>query len=49
MRLNEHIVEQGFAKPEALALYTVVGDVEDVIPALRGAPEPAVPDDVKRL
>jgi len=49
VRLNEHIVEQGFARPEALALYTVVGDVEQVIPLLRGAPEPAVPDDIKRL
>lgn len=49
VRLNEHIVAQGFAKPEALTLYTVVGDVEAVIPALRGAPEPAVPDDLKRL
>lgn len=49
VRLNEHIVEQGFAKPAALALYKVVGDVEAVLPALRGAPEPAVPDDLKRL
>ena len=49
VRLNEHIVEQGFARPEALALYAVVGDVEEVIPTLRGAPEPTVPDDVKRL
>lgn len=49
VRLNEHIVEQGFAKPAALALYTVVGDVEAILPALRGAPEPAVPDNLKRL
>jgi uncharacterized protein (TIGR00730 family) len=49
IRLNQHIVEQGFARPEALALYTVIGDVEAVIPNLRRAPAPAVPDDVKRL
>jgi len=49
VRLNEHIVEQGFARPAALALYTVVSDVEAILPALRGAPEPAVPDDLKRL
>ena len=49
VRLSEHIVQQGFAKPEALALYTVIDDVEAVIPTLRRAPAPAVPDDVKRL
>lgn len=49
VRLNEHIVQQGFAKPAALSLYTVIDDVEAVIPALRRAPAPAVPDDVKRL
>jgi len=49
LRLNRHIVDEGFAKPATLALYTVVSDVEAVIPALRRAPEPAVADDLKRL
>ncbi|HEY7689186.1 MAG TPA: TIGR00730 family Rossman fold protein [Dongiaceae bacterium] len=49
VRLNEHIVKEGFAKPEALRLYTVVPDVDAVIPALRRAPAPAVPDDLQRI
>ena len=49
VRLAEHIVQQGFARPEALALYKVIDDVEAVIPSLRRAPAPTVPDDVKRL
>jgi hypothetical protein len=49
VRLNEHIVKEGFARPEALRLYTVVPDVDAVIPALRRAPAPAVPDDLQRI
>jgi uncharacterized protein (TIGR00730 family) len=49
LRMAEHIVREGFAKPEALALYAVVADVAAVLPALRGAPAPAVPDDLDRL
>ena len=49
LRLVDHVIAQGFARPEYRALFTVVPDVEDVIAAIRKEPEPSVPDLPERL
>ena len=37
LALIDHVIAAGFARPDARALYRVVGQVEDVIPACFGA------------
>jgi uncharacterized protein (TIGR00730 family) len=45
----DHIIAQGFAKPGIRKLFEVVEQVEDVLPALRAAPAPRVPEHVERF
>ncbi len=42
LRLIEHIGEEGFVGPECWRLFGVVETVEDVLPAIRRLPAPAV-------
>jgi uncharacterized protein (TIGR00730 family) len=48
LKLIERVIEQGFAAEQLPALYTVVGGVEDVLPALSAEPPPAFPAQPKR-
>lgn len=47
--LLNHIIGQNFAKPETAALWQVITRLDDVLPALRAAPPPAVPVETKWL
>jgi len=38
--LIQHIIDHGFARKSAADLFTVVGGIDDVIPAIEAAPEP---------
>ncbi len=49
LRLVDHVIGRGFARPEYRGLFTVVDDVNDVIAAIRKEPEPSVPDRPSRL
>ena len=49
LRLVDHVVAEGFARPESRRLFTVVERVEDVIAVLRRAPEPVTRDAPERL
>jgi uncharacterized protein (TIGR00730 family) len=49
LALVDHIVGQGFASPADRQLYTVVSDVETLIPALAAAPRPKVGSQPERL
>ncbi len=41
VELINHTIECGFSKPRAARLYTVVSDVDEVLPALKSATAPA--------
>jgi len=47
--LAEQAIGQGFARPECRQLFTVVSDVDEVIPALRREHAPSVPDLTERM
>ena len=47
--LIESMIETDYARPSFRDFYTVVGRVEDVIPALRAATEPRVAAQTARL
>ncbi|HUN52729.1 MAG TPA: TIGR00730 family Rossman fold protein [Candidatus Sulfotelmatobacter sp.] len=47
--LIDHVIATGFAKPAIRALYQVVERVEDVIPAVTAAPQPALAAAAERL
>jgi len=49
LRLVDHVVAEGFARPESRRLFTIVERVEDVIAVLRRAPEPVTRDVPERL
>lgn len=49
LRLIDHVIARGFARPEYRELFTVVPNVEDVFAAIRKEPEPSVPDLPERL
>ena len=49
LRLIDHVIGRGFARPEYRGLFTVVNDVNDVIAAIRKEPEPSIPDRPSRL
>ncbi len=49
LRLVEHVVGQGLAKPECRNLFTLVSGVDEVIATLRQAPAPLVPGLPERL
>lgn len=49
LRLVDHVIGMGLAKPECRSLFTVVTDVDEVIAAIRREPEPAVPGRPERL
>jgi uncharacterized protein (TIGR00730 family) len=49
LRLVDHVIAQGFARPATRELFTVVSDVDEVVAALRREPEPSVPDLPERL
>jgi hypothetical protein len=49
LRLIDHVIREGLARPECRQLFTLVPDVDEVIAALRRQPEPAVPDLPERL
>ncbi len=49
MQLANHVVQEGFARADALQLFTVVDDVDEVIPTLNRAPPPAFPDAIDRI
>lgn len=49
LRLVEHVIGQGLARPECRELFTVVADVGDVVAALRRAPAPQIPGLPERL
>jgi len=45
----EHFIREGFARENSRNLFTMVADVEQVIPTLLRQPAPVVPDAVRRL
>jgi uncharacterized protein (TIGR00730 family) len=47
--LVDHFIRAGFARESSRRLFTVVGEVEDVVRALRRQPEPAIPDASERF
>jgi uncharacterized protein (TIGR00730 family) len=47
--LVDHVVAEGFARPEVRGLFTITADVEGIFPLLARAPEPALPDAPERL
>jgi uncharacterized protein (TIGR00730 family) len=49
LRLVDHVVAEGFARPECRELFTVVDRVEDVIAVIARQPQPTVPTTPKRL
>ena len=48
-KLVDHFIAEGFARESSRLLFAMVGAVEDIIPALRRQPAPAIPDAVQRL
>ncbi len=49
LNLIDHLVDEGFCRPENRNLYRVVDDVDQVFDALAQAPEPVVPPQTKWL
>lgn len=49
LRLVDHVIREGLARPECRQLFTLVPDVDEVVAALRRQPEPLVPDLPERL
>lgn len=49
LRLVDHVVAEGFARPECRELFTVVDRVEDVIAVIARQPRPTVPTEQRRL
>ncbi len=49
LRLVDHVIDQGFARPSCRELFTVVSSVEEVIDAIHREPEPTIPDLPERL
>lgn len=49
LRLVDHVIGRGFARPTCRELFTVVSNVDDVIAAIHREPEPSVPDLPERL
>ena len=47
--LLDHVIAEGFARPEARTLFTVVESAGDVLPALAALPEPAIRGAPERL
>ena len=47
--LIDHLIEQGFCRPEHRGLYRVVDTIDEVFEALSRAPEPTVPPQTKWL
>ncbi len=47
--LIEHVIRENFARPEMRKLWTVVGDVEQILPALEHAAAPLVAPEPERL
>jgi len=46
--LIEHTIAAGFTGPALREMFTIVGDVDDVLPAIARIPAPAVPDRPER-
>jgi uncharacterized protein (TIGR00730 family) len=44
IKLIDHTISQGFARDTMRGLYIVVGDVEDVLPAIARLPAPQIAD-----
>lgn len=38
-KLVQHVIDNGFARPSSADLFTIVGSTDDVIPAIKAAPE----------
>jgi uncharacterized protein (TIGR00730 family) len=49
LKLVDHVISEGFARPDSLALFTVVGAVDEIIPALERQPKPAIPSAVEKF
>ncbi len=47
--LLDHVIAEGFARPEARTLFTVVESAGAVLPALAALPEPAIRGEADRL
>ena len=47
--LLDHVIAEGFARPEARTLFTVVESAGAVLPALAALPEPAIRGEAERL
>ncbi len=47
--LLDHVIAEGFARPEARTLFTVVESAGAVLPALAALPEPAIRGEPERL
>ncbi len=47
--LFDHVIGEGFARPDARTLFTVVDGAADVLPALATLPEPAIRGQPERL
>src|SRR3546814_14758993 len=47
--LIDHIIDSGFARPAIRRLFTVVNDVEQIVPAVLQAQGPRVPERAHRL
>ncbi len=47
--LLDHVIAEGFARPDARTLFTVVDGAPDVLPALAALPEPAIRGEPERL
>jgi hypothetical protein len=43
------VIGEGFARPDSLALFTVVDEIGEVIPALERQPRPAIPSAIDKL
>src|SRR5215470_16115860 len=43
LKLVDHVIAEDFARPGSLALFTVVSAIDEIIPALRREPTPAIP------